>query len=38
MVSYGGYLIPVFSMKRWLFWVYYSMFIGGSDRARESRG
>jgi ATP-binding cassette subfamily G (WHITE) protein 2 (SNQ2) len=23
MILYGGYLIPVFSMKRWLFWIYY---------------
>ena len=22
-VLYSGYLIPVFSMKRWLFWIYY---------------
>ncbi|KAH8927386.1 hypothetical protein BT69DRAFT_1347368 [Atractiella rhizophila] len=24
MVLYSGYLIPVFSMKRWLFWLYYA--------------
>lgn len=23
MVLYSGYVIPVFSMKRWLFWLYY---------------
>lgn len=23
MIVYAGYLIPVFSMKRWLFWIYY---------------
>ncbi|ORY59909.1 pleiotropic drug resistance ABC transporter [Leucosporidium creatinivorum] len=23
MILYSGYLIPVFSMKRWLFWIYY---------------
>ncbi|KAF8305589.1 hypothetical protein DL93DRAFT_2172546 [Clavulina sp. PMI_390] len=23
MVIYSGYLVPVFSMKRWLFWIYY---------------
>jgi ATP-binding cassette subfamily G (WHITE) protein 2 (SNQ2) len=21
MIIYGGYIIPVFSMKRWLFWI-----------------
>lgn len=24
MVIYSGYIIPVFSMKRWLFWLYYA--------------
>lgn len=23
MVTYAGYMIPVFAMKRWLFWIYY---------------
>ncbi|OSD06180.1 hypothetical protein PYCCODRAFT_1384259 [Trametes coccinea BRFM310] len=23
MVLYAGYMIPVFQMKRWLFWIYY---------------
>ena len=23
MVTYTGYMIPVFAMKRWLFWIYY---------------
>ncbi|KAI0830812.1 ABC-2 type transporter-domain-containing protein [Trametes gibbosa] len=23
MIQYGGYMIPVFQMKRWLFWIYY---------------
>lgn len=23
MVIYAGYMIPVFTMKRWLFWIYY---------------
>jgi ATP-binding cassette subfamily G (WHITE) protein 2 (SNQ2) len=23
MVIYAGYMIPVFTMKRWLFWLYY---------------
>ncbi|KAK4046639.1 ATP-binding cassette transporter snq2 [Microbotryomycetes sp. JL201] len=23
MILYSGYLIPVFSMRRWLFWIYY---------------
>lgn len=23
MVQYVGYMIPVFDMKRWLFWIYY---------------
>ncbi|KAL7416554.1 putative ATP-binding cassette transporter [Mrakia frigida] len=23
MVLYAGYMIPVFAMKRWLFWIYY---------------
>lgn len=23
MVLFSGYLIPVFNMKRWLFWIYY---------------
>ncbi|KAL8291281.1 hypothetical protein RQP46_002259 [Phenoliferia psychrophenolica] len=23
MITYSGYLIPVYSMKRWLFWIYY---------------
>lgn len=23
MVTYTGYMIPVFAMKRWLFWLYY---------------
>lgn len=23
IVQYSGYLIPVFQMKRWLFWIYY---------------
>jgi ABC-type multidrug transport system permease subunit len=23
MIVYSGYLIPVFAMKRWLFWLYY---------------
>ncbi|OBZ78638.1 Brefeldin A resistance protein [Grifola frondosa] len=23
MIQYAGYMIPVFSMKRWLFWIYY---------------
>jgi ATP-binding cassette subfamily G (WHITE) protein 2 (SNQ2) len=23
MVTYAGYMIPVFTMKRWLFWIYY---------------
>ena len=23
MITYGGYLIPVFSIKRWLFWLAY---------------
>lgn len=23
MVVYSGYLIPVFSIRRWLFWIYY---------------
>ena len=23
MVQYAGYMIPVFDMKRWLFWIYY---------------
>lgn len=23
MVIYSGYLIPVYAMKRWLFWFYY---------------
>lgn len=23
MVVYAGYMIPVFTMKRWLFWIYY---------------
>lgn len=23
MVIYSGYLIPVYAMKRWLFWIYY---------------
>ncbi|PCH34093.1 hypothetical protein WOLCODRAFT_87269 [Wolfiporia cocos MD-104 SS10] len=23
MILYVGYMIPVFSMKRWLFWIYY---------------
>lgn len=23
MVLYSGYMIPVYSMKRWLFWLYY---------------
>ncbi|KAH7886334.1 pleiotropic drug resistance ABC transporter [Phlebopus sp. FC_14] len=23
MVQYCGYMIPTFSMKRWLFWIYY---------------
>jgi ABC-type multidrug transport system permease subunit len=22
-ILYSGYLIPVFSMQRWLFWIYY---------------
>jgi len=22
-VEYAGYIIPVNSMKRWLFWIYY---------------
>lgn len=26
MVVFGGYLIPVFSMPRWLFWLYVSFF------------
>ena len=21
MIQYGGYMIPVFQMKRWLFWI-----------------
>jgi ATP-binding cassette subfamily G (WHITE) protein 2 (SNQ2) len=28
MVVYSGYLIPVFAMKRWLFWIYHvSVFL-----------
>ncbi|KAK4052255.1 ATP-binding cassette transporter snq2 [Microbotryomycetes sp. JL221] len=23
MITYSGYLIPVYSMRRWLFWIYY---------------
>ncbi|RPD82151.1 hypothetical protein L226DRAFT_497300 [Lentinus tigrinus ALCF2SS1-7] len=23
MIQYAGYMIPVFEMKRWLFWIYY---------------
>ncbi|KAI0660568.1 ABC-2 type transporter-domain-containing protein [Cubamyces menziesii] len=23
MILYAGYMIPVFQMKRWLFWIYY---------------
>lgn len=23
MVTYAGYMIPVFAMKRWLFWLFY---------------
>ncbi|KAI0673630.1 ABC-2 type transporter-domain-containing protein [Trametes maxima] len=23
MILYAGYMIPVFKMKRWLFWIYY---------------
>lgn len=23
MVLYSGYIIPVYAMKRWLFWIYY---------------
>ncbi|CCM03667.1 uncharacterized protein FIBRA_05811 [Fibroporia radiculosa] len=23
MIMYAGYMIPVFSMKRWLFWIFY---------------
>ena len=23
MVTYTGYMIPVFAMKRWLFWLFY---------------
>lgn len=23
-ITYSGYLIPVYSMKRWLFWIYYA--------------
>ncbi|KAH9948182.1 ABC-2 type transporter-domain-containing protein [Amylocystis lapponica] len=23
MIMYAGYMIPVFQMKRWLFWIYY---------------
>lgn len=23
MVQYAGYMIPVFEMKRWLFWIFY---------------
>ena len=23
MISYAGYIIPVFDMKRWLFWISY---------------
>jgi ATP-binding cassette subfamily G (WHITE) protein 2 (SNQ2) len=23
MVIYAGYMIPVNTMKRWLFWIYY---------------
>ncbi|KAI0673639.1 ABC-2 type transporter-domain-containing protein [Trametes maxima] len=23
MIQYAGYMIPVFQMKRWLFWIYY---------------
>lgn len=23
MISYAGYIIPIFSMKRWLFWISY---------------
>lgn len=23
MVTYTGYMIPVFAMRRWLFWLYY---------------
>ncbi|KDQ63067.1 hypothetical protein JAAARDRAFT_119769 [Jaapia argillacea MUCL 33604] len=23
MIEYAGYMIPVFQMKRWLFWIYY---------------
>ncbi|KAI0945373.1 hypothetical protein AcW1_001611 [Taiwanofungus camphoratus] len=23
MMQYAGYMIPVFDMKRWLFWIYY---------------
>ncbi|KII93944.1 hypothetical protein PLICRDRAFT_36161 [Plicaturopsis crispa FD-325 SS-3] len=23
MIQYAGYTIPVFNMKRWLFWIYY---------------
>jgi ATP-binding cassette subfamily G (WHITE) protein 2 (SNQ2) len=23
MVTYTGYMIPVFQMKRWLFWIFY---------------
>lgn len=33
MVVYSGYLIPVFAMKRWLFWIYHvslssSIYLG----------
>ena len=23
MISYAGYIIPLFNMKRWLFWISY---------------
>ncbi|OCH88753.1 hypothetical protein OBBRIDRAFT_820018 [Obba rivulosa] len=34
MIQYAGYMIPVFDMKRWLFWIYYinpvSYALGGA--------
>ena len=32
MIQYAGYMIPVFQMKRWLFWIVRFPLVGSSIR------